>query len=62
MKRKFKTVPKDKKSGLPKKYVAGAKSPSSQASEIQETRRRYKMGLPIDIKKVSKRRVSQKKK
>ena len=62
MRRKFKTVPKDKKTGLPKKYVAGAKSPSSQASEIQVTRRRYKMGLPFDIKKVSKRRVSQKKK
>ena len=29
MKRKFKPVPKDKKSGIPKKYVKGSKDPDA---------------------------------
>ena len=37
MKRKFKRVAKDKASGLPKKYVSGAKSKTSQAREIKDT-------------------------
>ena len=59
MKRKFKRVAKDKTSGLPKKYVSGAKSKTSQAREIKDTARRYKQGLPINIKAVSKSRVAQ---
>ena len=38
-------VPKDKKSGLPRKYVAGAKNPDKQRAEIKRTRRLYKRGL-----------------
>ena len=59
MKRKFKRVAKDKTSGLPKKYVSGAKSKTSQAKEIKDTARRYKQGLPINIKAVSQSRVAQ---
>lgn len=58
MTRKFKTVAKTKK-GVPKKYVSGAKNKTAKEREILETRERYKRGLPIDIKKVSKSRASQ---
>ena len=57
-KRRFPKVPKTK-SGVPKKYVRGAKNPAAKEREILETRRRYKLGLPIDVKKVSKSRASQ---
>jgi hypothetical protein len=60
--RKFKRVAKDKKTGVPKKYLKGAKNPSAKAREIKETARKYKRGEFIDIKKVSKFRASQKKK
>tara|TARA_R100000231_G_C5276754_1_gene150353 strand:+ start:582 stop:785 length:204 start_codon:yes stop_codon:yes gene_type:complete len=59
--RKFKKVSKTKK-GVPKKYLSGAKNKAAKEKEILETRRRYKLGLPIDIKKVSKSRASQAKK
>jgi len=42
--RKFAKVPKDKKSGLPSKYVRGSKNPDKTRSEIKRTRRLYKMG------------------
>tara|TARA_X000000950_G_C13389672_1_gene447689 strand:+ start:183 stop:395 length:213 start_codon:yes stop_codon:yes gene_type:complete len=58
MRRRFKTVAKTKK-GVPKKYVSGAKNKAAKEQEILETRERYKRGLPIDIKKVSKSRASQ---
>ena len=58
MRRKFKTVAKTKK-GVPKKYVSGAKNKTAKEREILDTRERYKRGLPIDIKKVSKSRASQ---
>lgn len=58
---KFKKVSKTKK-GVPKKYLSGAKNKAAKEKEILETRRRYKLGLPIDIKKVSKSRASQAKK
>ena len=44
MKRKFKKVPKDKKSGLPLKYVRGSKDPDKTRREILRTRALYKMG------------------
>ena len=58
MRRKFKSVAKTKK-GVPKKYVSGAKNKTAKEREILDTRERYKRGLPIDIKKVSKPRASQ---
>lgn len=58
---KFKKVSKTKK-GVPKKYLSGAKNKAAKEKEILETRRRYKLGLPIDVKKVSKSRASQAKK
>ena len=58
---KFKKVSKTKK-GVPKKYLSGAKNKTAKEKEILETRRRYKLGLPIDVKKVSKSRASQAKK
>ena len=57
-KRKFSKVPKTK-SGVPRKYVRNSKNPAAKEREILETRRRYKLGLPIDVKKVSKSRASQ---
>ena len=60
-KRKFARVAKTK-GGVPKKYVRGSRNPAAKEREILETRRRYKLGLPIDVKKVSKSRASQAKK
>ena len=59
-KRKFARVAKTKR-GVPKKYVRGSRNPAAKEREILETRRRYKLGLPIDVKKVSKSRASQSK-
>ncbi len=56
-----KKVRKTKK-GVPTKYLAGAKNPAAKEREILETKRRYKLGLPIDVKKVSKSRAAQAKK
>ncbi len=47
---------------VPRKYLTGAKNPAAKKREILETRRRYKLGLPIDVAKVSKSRASQAKK
>ena len=52
-------VPKDKKTGLPKKYLAGAKNKSAKAAEIKRTAEAYKRGEFIDIKAVSKSRTKQ---
>ena len=56
--RKFKKVPKDKKSGLPKKYVAGSKNPDKTRREILNTRRLYKAGklTPAMMDRISKER------
>ena len=56
--RKFAKVPKDKKSGLPSKYVLGSKNPDKTRSEIKRTRRLYKMGklTPAMMDKISKER------
>tara|TARA_S200002703_G_scaffold83928_1_gene72338 strand:- start:496 stop:693 length:198 start_codon:yes stop_codon:yes gene_type:complete len=59
--RKFKKVAKTK-SGVPKKYLSGAKNKSAKEKEILDTKRKYKVGLSIDVKKVSKSRAKQAKK
>ena len=60
MKRKFKPVAKTK-SGVAKKYLAGAKNKKKKEAEILDTKERYRKGLPIDIQKVSKSRAEQSK-
>ena len=57
--RKFRKVAKDKKTGVAKKYLSGAKNKSAKASEIKRTAEAYKRGEFIDIKAVSKSRVAQ---
>lgn len=51
-KRKFKKVNKTK-SGVPKKYLANAKNKTEREKEILATRKKYKAGEYINIKKVS---------
>jgi hypothetical protein len=55
---RFKDVPKDKKSGIPKKYIAGSSNPDKRRAEIKRTRRLYKRGLltPAMMDKISKER------
>jgi len=57
--RKLRRVPKDKKTGIPKKYLSGAKSKSAKAAEIKRTAEAYRKGEYIDIKAVSKSRTKQ---
>ena len=59
MKRRFRKVAKDKKTGVPKKYLSGAKNKSAKAAEIKRTAEAYKRGEYIDIKAVSKSRTKQ---
>jgi hypothetical protein len=59
MKRKFKKVPKDKETGVAKKYLSGAKNKSAKAAEIKKTAAAYKRGEFIDIKAISKSRTKQ---
>jgi hypothetical protein len=47
---KQRKVPKDKKTGVPKKYLSGAKNRSAKA---------YRKGEYIDIKAIQKSRVAQ---
>ena len=47
---------------VPRKYLTDSKNPAAKKREILETRRRYKLGLPIDVAKVSKSRANQSKK
>ena len=56
--RKFDKVAKDKKSGLPKKYVSGSKNPDKTRNEIKRTRRLYLMGklTPAMRDRISKQR------
>ncbi len=55
---KFKKVPKDKKSGVPKKYISGSKNPDARRREILNTRRLYKAGklTPAMMDRISKER------
>ena len=57
--RKFRRVKKDKKTGVPSKYLAGAKNKAAKAKEIKETAEKYKRGEYIDIKAISKLRSQQ---
>ena len=57
--RKFKKVKRDKKTGVPSKYLAGAKNKAAKAKEIKETAEKYKKGQYIDIKAISKLRTEQ---
>ena len=52
-------VPKDKATGLPKKYLSGAKNRSAQAREIKRTAEAYKRGEKIDIDAVNRARSKQ---
>lgn len=54
MRRRFKKVPKDKKTGVAKKYLAGSKDKSAAAQEIKSTAKAYKAGRKIDVKAISK--------
>ena len=59
MTRKFRRVPKDKKTGVPKKYLSGSKDRAAKAAEIKRTAEAYRKGEFIDIKAVSKSRTKQ---
>ena len=59
MARKQRRVPKDKATGLPKKYLPGAKNRAAKAREIKRTAEAYKAGEFIDIKAVSASRAKQ---
>ena len=59
MTRKLRRVPKDKKTGIAKKYLSGSKNRAAKAAEIKRTSEPYKKGLYIDIKAVQKSRVAQ---
>ena len=59
MARKSRRPAKDKKTGLPKAYLAGAKNKAAKAREIKRTAAAYKAGEFIDIKAVSKSRREQ---
>tara|TARA_B100001059_G_C17659952_1_gene488942 strand:- start:109 stop:351 length:243 start_codon:yes stop_codon:yes gene_type:complete len=59
MARKMRRVSKDKATGLPKKYLSGAKNRASKAREIKRTAAAYKAGEFIDIKAVSASRTKQ---
>jgi|TARA_Y100000289_G_C3854434_1_gene115258 hypothetical protein len=59
MARKQRRVPKDKDTGVPKKYLSGAKNRSAKASEIKSTAAAYKAGKYIDVKAISASRAKQ---
>ena len=59
MTKKLRRVPKDKKTGVPKKYLSGSKNRSAKAAEIKRTAEAYRKGEYIDIKAVSKSRTKQ---
>ena len=59
MTKKLRRVAKDKKTGIPKKYLSGSKSKSAKAAEIKRTAEAYRKGEYIDIKAVSKSRTKQ---
>jgi len=57
--RRFRKVAKDKKTGVPKKYLSGAKNKAAKAAEIKRTSEAYKRGEILDIKAIQKSRVNQ---
>ena len=40
--RKLRRVPKDKKTGIAKKYLSGSRNPAAKAAEIKRTAKLYK--------------------
>ena len=59
MTRKLRRVPKDKKTGIAKKYLSGSRNRAAKAAEIKRTAEAYRKGEYIDIKAVSKSRTEQ---
>ena len=59
MTKKFRRRPKDKKTGLPKVYLSGAKNKAAKAAEIKKTAAAYRRGERVDLKAISKFRASQ---
>ena len=57
--RRYRKVAKDKKTGVPKKYLSGAKNKAAKAAEIKRTSEAYKRGETLDIKAIQKSRVNQ---
>ena len=57
--RRFRKVAKDKKTGVPKKNLSGAKNKAAKAAEIKRTSEAYKRGETLDIKAIQKSRVNQ---
>ena len=57
--KKLRRVPKEKKTGIAKKYLSGSKKRAAKAAEIKRTAEAYKRGEYIDIKAVQKSRVAQ---
>ena len=57
--RRFRKVAKDKKTGVTKKYLSGAKNKAAKAAEIKRTSEAYKRGETLDIKAIQKSRVNQ---
>ena len=57
--RRFRKVAKDKKTGVPKKYLSGAKNKAAKAAEIKRTSEAYKRGEILDITAIQKSRVNQ---
>ena len=51
--RQFRRVRRDKKTGVPSKYLTGARNRSAKAKEIKDTAEKYKKGQYIDIKAIS---------
>ena len=57
--KKLRRVPKDKKTGIAKKYLSGSRNRAAKAAEIKRTAKAYRKGEFIDIKAVQKSRVAQ---
>ena len=57
--RQFRRVRRDKKTGVPSKYLTGARNRSAKAKEIKDTAEKYKRGEYIDIKAINKSRSAQ---
>ncbi len=54
---KFRKVAKDKKTGVAKKYLSGAKNKAKKAAEIKRTAKKYAAGEYIDLKAVERSRT-----
>ena len=59
MTKKLRRVPKDKNTGIAKKYLSGSRNRAAKAAEIKRTAEAYRKGEYIDIKAVQKSRVAQ---